>query len=70
MTRKKLIPVYRLDDVPHFASDDEAAAFWDTHRITEEYAAEARARGLIPERPVDRLARLGKAREQVEHQPT
>jgi hypothetical protein len=64
MSRKKLIPVYRVEDVPHFASDAEAAEFWDTHSVTEEYLADARAHGWIPERPADRLARLRERRPQ------
>jgi hypothetical protein len=64
MPRRKLIPVYHLDDVPQFATEAEAVAFWDTHCITDEYDAEARARGLVPERPTDRLARQQAARDQ------
>ena len=63
MKRARLIPVYRLDDVPHFASEAEAIEFWETHHITEEYMADARAHGWVPERPADKLARLRKERE-------
>lgn len=63
MPRQKLIPVYNVDDVPRFANEAEAVAFWDAHCITAEYVAEARARGMIPERPHKRLARRRAARE-------
>ena len=33
----KLIPVHSLADVPDNLSDDEAAAFWDSHEVTEAY---------------------------------
>lgn len=66
MTEMDLIPVYHVDDVPHFANLAEAVAFWDGHSITEEYVAEARERGLIPQRPHDRVARRNAAREQTE----
>lgn len=49
--KRKILLVHHLDDVPHFGSDDEAAAFWETHEISEEYLADAGARGRIPERP-------------------
>jgi len=63
MSRKKLIPVYSRTELPHFASDDEAAAFWDTHEITEALLQEAsipRERG-----PAARIAAMReKARQQ------
>jgi hypothetical protein len=63
MNEDELIPVYHVDDVPHFDSLEEAATWWDAHFITEEYVAEARARGLIRERPADRIAQQKAARE-------
>lgn len=36
MSRKKPIPVYSHDEIPHFATDAEWAAFWETHEATEE----------------------------------
>ncbi len=63
MTEMELIPVYHVDDIPTFANEAEAVAFWDRHYITEEYVAEARERGLIRERPHDRVARLKAVRE-------
>lgn len=44
--KRKMIPVYHLADVPHFATDDEAAAFWETHEVTEEYIDGERLRLL------------------------
>lgn len=38
---KELIEVDRLEDVPDFANDDEAAEFWDTHGPTERFLEEA-----------------------------
>ena len=46
--KRKMIPVRSRADVPHFANDAEAAEFWDTHELTEEYlrgASIARERG-------------------------
>ena len=66
MSRKKLIPVRSRAEIPHFANDVEAAAFWDTHEITEELLQEAsipRERG-----PAARLARMKEAREQAGRQ--
>jgi len=44
--KRKMIPVYHLADVPHFATDDEAATFWETHEVTEEYLDGERVRLL------------------------
>jgi hypothetical protein len=56
MSRKKLIPVHSRAEIPHFADDDEAAAFWDTHEITEALLREA---GIPRERgPAARIAAL------------
>jgi hypothetical protein len=35
-TRRKMIPVTDPSEIPEFASEDESAAFWDTHEITDE----------------------------------
>jgi hypothetical protein len=40
MRRAKLIPVYSRAEIPHFASDEECAEFWDTHEITADLVAE------------------------------
>ena len=36
-TRRELIEVHSLGDVPDFATDDEAAAFWDTHGMSKHF---------------------------------
>lgn len=59
--KHKLIPVRSRAELPHFANDAEAAAFWDTHEITEEYLREAsiaRERG-----PAARIAAAREKRE-------
>ncbi len=35
--KSKLIPVHDRSGIPRFANDAEAAAFWDTRQITDEY---------------------------------
>jgi hypothetical protein len=35
--RRKVIEVDSLADVPDFASDGEAAAFWDTHGMSKHF---------------------------------
>ncbi|HTE86440.1 MAG TPA: hypothetical protein VK821_17105 [Dehalococcoidia bacterium] len=44
--KQKMTPVHHLADVPHFATDDEAAAFWESHEVTEEYLDDERLRLL------------------------
>ena len=44
MSRKELIPVYSMAEIPPFAKDEECAEFWNTHEATQELAAEERAR--------------------------
>ncbi len=63
MNEDELIPVHYVDDVPQFASLEEAATWWEAHYATDEYVAEARVRGLVCERPHDRWARQRAARE-------
>jgi len=42
MRQAKLIPVYTRAEIPHFASDEECAEFWDAHEITAELVEETR----------------------------
>ena len=55
VTGPRLTEVDSLADVPAFANDDEAAAFWDTHgpskRFLEENVREAEPDWLPPPRP-------------------
>jgi hypothetical protein len=43
MSGTKRIPVYSRAEIPHFASDEECAEFWDTHEITAELVAETQS---------------------------
>jgi hypothetical protein len=43
--RKELLPVRRYVEIPKFATDEEFAAFWDTHAATEELLTSAPAAG-------------------------
>ena len=39
--RAELIEIDRIEDVPHFGNDDEAAEYWDTHAPSERFLEEA-----------------------------
>lgn len=41
MSQERLVEVERRADVPQFASDAEAAAYWDTHGPSERFLDEA-----------------------------
>lgn len=38
MEHRTRIPIYSPEDIPDFTTVEEERAFWDTHRITQEYA--------------------------------
>ncbi len=56
--------VRSLDEIPHFATEEEERAFWETHEVSDELAAQAEPL------PADIVALLDRIRERRAQQTT